>query len=77
MLNKKVIIRVDGNSKIGLGHLYRGIALAEILKDKFVIEFVTKTNTTISPIQDAGFDYIFIPENVEFNEEHNWFKENT
>ena len=76
MANKKVIIRVDGNYNIGLGHIYRGIALAEILKDKFVIEFVTRTKTTISPIQDSGFDYTFVPENVELNEEHNWFKEN-
>ena len=36
MANKKVIIRVDGNTNIGLGHVYRGIALAEMLKEESV-----------------------------------------
>lgn len=76
MLSKKVIIRVDGNPNIGLGHIYRGLALAEMLKNKFVIEFVTRTDTTISPIQNSEFDYIFISEEIELYDEPNWFKEN-
>ena len=32
---KRVIFRADGNSQIGLGHVYRLLALAEILKDEF------------------------------------------
>jgi len=31
----KVIFRADGNSKIGLGHVIRSLALAEMVKDKF------------------------------------------
>jgi len=76
MVNKKIIIRVDGNFKIGLGHIYRGLALAEMLKDEYLIEFVTRFDTTISPLQNSGFDYIFIPEAIKFKDESNWFKEN-
>ncbi len=75
-LNKKVVIRVDGNTKIGLGHIYRGIALADILKDNYIVEFVTRKNSTISPIQDLEFNYKFIPDEVKFYKESNWFKEN-
>jgi UDP-2,4-diacetamido-2,4,6-trideoxy-beta-L-altropyranose hydrolase len=43
MANKKIILRVDGNSNMGLGHIYRGIALAEMLKDEFEVLFVKAT----------------------------------
>ena len=76
MVNKKVVIRVDGNSTIGLGHIYRGLALADMLKDVFVIEFVTRLTTTISPILGSGFGYTIIPEEVKFYNEPNWFKDN-
>lgn len=32
---RKVILRADGNNNIGLGHVYRLLALAEILKNDF------------------------------------------
>ncbi len=73
---KKVVIRLDGDSDIGLGHIYRGLALADILKRKFGIEFVVRTSTTISPIKESGFDYTFIPATVTLVDEPNWFKEN-
>jgi UDP-2,4-diacetamido-2,4,6-trideoxy-beta-L-altropyranose hydrolase len=38
----KLIFRADGNSQIGLGHIYRCLALAEILKDQFNCLFVTQ-----------------------------------
>lgn len=76
MTRKKIIIRVDGNLNIGLGHIYRGIALAEMLKDDFVIEFITKSDSTISPIEEAKFNLVFIPNNIELLKEPRWFKEN-
>jgi UDP-2,4-diacetamido-2,4,6-trideoxy-beta-L-altropyranose hydrolase len=42
-MNKpKVYIRADGNSGIGLGHVIRSLALAEMLKDDFDCIFVTR-----------------------------------
>lgn len=38
----KVFLRADGNSQIGLGHLVRCIALANMLKDNFDITFVCR-----------------------------------
>jgi len=38
----KVFFRVDGNAQIGLGHMVRCIALAQMLNDAFEIVFVSK-----------------------------------
>lgn len=39
MHNQKIILRADGNEIIGLGHVYRLFALAEILQFEFYIVF--------------------------------------
>jgi len=76
MPDRKVIIRVDGDSDIGLGHIYRGIALAEMLKSNFNIVFVVKRTTIISPVSDAGFQYVLIPNDCELFNEPEWFVKN-
>ena len=76
MCKQKIVIRADGNSNIGLGHIYRGIALAEMLKDEFTIEFIIRFDTTILPIQNVKFNYVFIPESITLLQEPAWFKKN-
>jgi spore coat polysaccharide biosynthesis predicted glycosyltransferase SpsG len=44
--DRRVIFRADGNSEIGLGHVYRSLALAEILKRDFELIFVTTDPST-------------------------------
>ena len=73
MGKRKVVIRVDGNSNIGLGHIYRGIALAEMLKDEFSVSFYTRHDSTTVPIIDAGFKFENIPEEIELSEEPQYF----
>ena len=76
MVKKNVLIRVDGNSTIGLGHVYRGIALADMLKEEFSVLFLTKPSTTVSPIIDAKYNCTFLPKKLEFIEEPDWINEN-
>ncbi len=38
----KLVIRADGNAKIGLGHIFRGLAFAELSKNKLDVWFTTK-----------------------------------
>jgi UDP-2,4-diacetamido-2,4,6-trideoxy-beta-L-altropyranose hydrolase len=40
--NTRIVFRADGNSKIGLGHVYRLLALAEILRSESECTFVIK-----------------------------------
>lgn len=68
-----IVIRVDGNIIDGLGHIYRGVALAEILKKHFSVKFLTKQNSITSPISDAGFDFDYIPSEIELLEEPIFF----
>lgn len=39
MKNKRVVLRADGNSLIGFGHIYRLLALADILKNHYYLVF--------------------------------------
>jgi UDP-2,4-diacetamido-2,4,6-trideoxy-beta-L-altropyranose hydrolase len=43
MIETRVFFRVDGNSKIGMGHLMRCISLGHLLKDTFEISFIIET----------------------------------
>ncbi|WP_341226359.1 UDP-2,4-diacetamido-2,4,6-trideoxy-beta-L-altropyranose hydrolase [uncultured Arcticibacterium sp.] len=36
----RIFFRADGNSKIGLGHVFRSLALAEVLNDTFECHFI-------------------------------------
>ena len=41
-MKPKIYIRADGNSGIGLGHVIRSLALAEMLKEDFNCIFATR-----------------------------------
>lgn len=42
-MSKKILFRVDANSIIGFGHLYRCIAISEHIQSSFECYFLTKT----------------------------------
>ncbi len=72
---KKMIFRADGNSHIGLGHIYRLFALVEIYKNYFQFIFVTKTSST-KTIFPNNYPIIFIPETVSIANEPEWLLQN-
>lgn len=50
-MNKtKIIFRADGNEEIGLGHIYRSLALLDILAKDFYPVFATSSNDDIKTI---------------------------
>jgi UDP-2,4-diacetamido-2,4,6-trideoxy-beta-L-altropyranose hydrolase len=61
-LTKKIYIRVDGSSEIGLGHLVRCIALAQMLKSNFEISFICISIPfkTKEEIRNLNFNLIII-----------------
>lgn len=63
-----IYIRVDGSAEIGLGHLVRSIALAQMLKDEFNITFLSKEipNEVVDVIKSNNFSLIIISNEEEF-----------
>lgn len=65
MERKKVFFRADGNNTIGLGHLTRCLAIAEILKPSFDCIFATRfvSDYLINEIEKHCVTYRKLPEN--------------
>jgi UDP-2,4-diacetamido-2,4,6-trideoxy-beta-L-altropyranose hydrolase len=55
-MQNKVFIRADGNSKIGLGHLVRCMALAQMLKERFTVQFFSFEiqNNFVNELEEQG-----------------------
>ncbi|MFL0093353.1 UDP-2,4-diacetamido-2,4,6-trideoxy-beta-L-altropyranose hydrolase [Tenacibaculum maritimum] len=53
MTSKKLLFRADGNSIIGLGHLYRLFALVELYKQKADFVFITRESSTLSVVPET------------------------
>jgi spore coat polysaccharide biosynthesis predicted glycosyltransferase SpsG len=53
---KRIVFRVIGNEKVGMGHIYRALSLAHEIVNHEVM-FVTDTDNAIAVNQLAGYDY--------------------
>ena len=70
-MKKEILFRADGNSAIGLGHLYRLFSLVEMLKDNFKFTFLTSENSTTNIIPKE-YQQKIIPKQITIKEESNW-----
>ncbi len=71
---KRILFRADGNSEIGLGHLYRIFALVELFRKEYEVVLVTSAQTTVSAIP-TDYCYALIPEAVSVAQEPEWLQE--
>ena len=64
----KVYIRADGSLQIGLGHLVRCSALANMIKDYFEVNFISKEipDTMFAELNKSGFNCTKIESEEEF-----------
>ncbi len=71
MLKQKIIFRVDGSSTIGLGHISRCCALADMLKENFEIYFYTRADAqpVIKDIKQYSTKVVKLNNNISYNEE--------
>ena len=72
---KKIILRSDGTTTSGLGHLCRLVALGNIFEDEYEIVFLTKI-TTINKVIPEKFNKTIIPDDISLNNEPEWISKN-
>ncbi|MEJ7645269.1 MAG: UDP-2,4-diacetamido-2,4,6-trideoxy-beta-L-altropyranose hydrolase [Chryseolinea sp.] len=63
---RSLYIRADGNPEIGMGHISRCIALANMLKGEFVPLFYMKESVAVKLVQSSGFNVVLLETEVEF-----------
>ncbi|MBK0403779.1 UDP-2,4-diacetamido-2,4,6-trideoxy-beta-L-altropyranose hydrolase [Adhaeribacter sp. BT258] len=65
MQRTKIIFRADGNSRIGLGHVVRSLALAELLHDDFDCTFAIQepSQTLLTQLNSVCEEVICLPSN--------------
>jgi len=66
MSKRKVILRADGNQKIGMGHFVRTLALGEMLKNDFYCVYATQKPTDYQKreVNDVCKEIIELPDNL-------------
>lgn len=72
-MKKKILFRADGNSEVGLGHLYRLFALVEMVKGTYDFLFISHSSSEISVIPE-DYPLIKIPEEIDLTNEPQWLK---
>lgn len=67
-MKPEIFIRTDGNTKIGLGHVMRSLALAQMLKDEFKITFFCQSipETIAHTLEKNGFTLKMISDESSF-----------
>ena len=70
-MKQKVIIRADGGTSIGMGHVIRCIALADMLKNNFTITFAIQkpTDSVIKSIHLATETIVHLPVTDNYNQD--------
>lgn len=68
---KKILLRTDGNINIGLGHVYRCFALAQILQANFECQFLIRKPSLalVELIIKSGFTFHDLSDAYTYNEE--------
>jgi UDP-2,4-diacetamido-2,4,6-trideoxy-beta-L-altropyranose hydrolase len=68
-LKKRIIIRADGSSTIGMGHVIRSLALAEMIKDEYGLTFaIQKPSPSVKNIIGKTIkNIICLPETSDYN----------
>ena len=77
-MKKNVFFRADGNSKIGLGHVIRSLALADMLREEFNCHFVIRNplETLKKKILEVCERIIVLPDTKDTDAESEIFSEN-
>jgi len=73
---RKIVFRCDGNTGIGLGHVYRCIAMAEMLDKNFSCEFVLSSESNFKKVIPPTYKIIYLDSEINLQTEKDWFQKN-
>lgn len=75
MHSKRIVIRVDGGKRIGMGHVVRCLALADMLNENAEILFVLQqTDSSVyRQIETQGFQWVSLPETTDYEKDFEHF----
>ncbi len=78
-MKHKIFIRVDSSTNIGTGHVIRCLALAKLLKERFLVSFICRnlTGNICNYIENNGFKVFLISGNYETSRDVNDDSEST
>lgn len=70
-MKPKIVIRADGGTSIGMGHVIRCLALADMLKDDFTIFFAIQepTESVIKTIHSVTETILHLPITPDYNQD--------
>jgi len=68
---RSILLRADGGYKTGLGHLYRLLALGDMLYDEFDCTFASSQDSSINILPNK-FKQLVIPLGISVNDEVSW-----
>ncbi len=68
---RKILFRADGNSLIGLGHVIRSLALADMLREDFDCHFYIRrpSESLIKEIENICNDFTALPDTITYEDE--------
>ncbi|WP_114781515.1 UDP-2,4-diacetamido-2,4,6-trideoxy-beta-L-altropyranose hydrolase [Botryobacter ruber] len=74
----RIVFRADGNSRIGLGHVVRSLALAEVLQQDYLLIFAIQAPeaSLLQKIKQTCPQVIILPETQAYESEASYLAEN-
>ena len=75
-IKNRIFLRADGNSKMGLGHIFRLLAVAEMLQNEYLLTFVVRCSSQniLDQIKLKVESLIVLDDTISFSEEINYLK---
>ncbi|MDQ3046719.1 MAG: UDP-2,4-diacetamido-2,4,6-trideoxy-beta-L-altropyranose hydrolase [Bacteroidota bacterium] len=76
-MSQKIVIRADGGTDLGMGHIIRCLALADMLREDFIILFAVQSTqkSLLKFIHSVTATVVHLPPTIDFLEDAKYFSD--